>query len=198
MDELKPHDNLKRMAIICWALVALWMVAIFTFSANPADESESQSGWFTHIVASVIVPGYAEMTPEEQDAAAQPFDHPVRKTAHATEYAFLGVLVSVALAKSAAARAEAAGAAHAEAETAREKAAGAAGATTSRRRSFALRIVCATAICALYASTDEFHQLFVPGRAGMLSDVGIDTLGAFVGILLAFLVMTRRRKRKAQ
>lgn len=32
----------------------------------------------------------------------------------------------------------------------------------------------------LYACTDEFHQLFVPGRAGRVTDVLIDSLGAFV------------------
>lgn len=36
----------------------------------------------------------------------------------------------------------------------------------------------------LYASTDEFHQLFVPGRSGELKDVLIDTAGAVFGSLL--------------
>jgi VanZ family protein len=35
----------------------------------------------------------------------------------------------------------------------------------------------------LYASTDEFHQLFVEGRSGSVRDVMIDTLGATLGIL---------------
>lgn len=37
---------------------------------------------------------------------------------------------------------------------------------------------------ALYASTDEFHQTFVPSREGCLRDVGIDTCGAAAGLLL--------------
>src|SRR5690349_8246654 len=32
-------------------------------------------------------------------------------------------------------------------------------------------------IVALYAATDEFHQLFVPTREGRVSDVMIDTVG---------------------
>lgn len=32
----------------------------------------------------------------------------------------------------------------------------------------------------LYACTDEFHQLFVPGRAGQITDVLIDSAGALV------------------
>ena len=34
----------------------------------------------------------------------------------------------------------------------------------------------------LYAASDEFHQLFVPGRAGSIRDVVIDGTGAILGI----------------
>ena len=36
----------------------------------------------------------------------------------------------------------------------------------------------------LYASSDEFHQLFVNGRTARVEDVLLDTLGAIVGILI--------------
>lgn len=39
------------------------------------------------------------------------------------------------------------------------------------------------AICAFYAATDEYHQTFIPGRAGQLADVGIDTFGATLALL---------------
>lgn len=35
-----------------------------------------------------------------------------------------------------------------------------------------------------YAATDEFHQMFVPGRAGTPVDVMIDTIGAGVGVFI--------------
>ena len=38
-------------------------------------------------------------------------------------------------------------------------------------------------ICLLYAMTDEWHQVFVPGRSGQPSDVLIDSLGALAGAL---------------
>ncbi|GAA4069041.1 hypothetical protein GCM10022410_13710 [Amphibacillus indicireducens] len=38
------------------------------------------------------------------------------------------------------------------------------------------------AICVLFAISDEVHQLFVPGRAGQVMDVVIDTTGAIAGI----------------
>lgn len=34
----------------------------------------------------------------------------------------------------------------------------------------------------LYAASDEFHQSFVPGRGPSVIDVGIDTLGASLGL----------------
>ena len=40
----------------------------------------------------------------------------------------------------------------------------------------------AFAICALYACTDEIHQLFITGRSGQVSDVCIDACGALLGI----------------
>ena len=37
-------------------------------------------------------------------------------------------------------------------------------------------------VVAFYAASDEFHQLFVIGRAGSLRDVLIDGIGAFLGL----------------
>lgn len=43
-------------------------------------------------------------------------------------------------------------------------------------------IALALLICALYAISDEIHQIYVPGRSGELRDVMIDSVGASVGI----------------
>jgi VanZ family protein len=49
--------------------------------------------------------------------------------------------------------------------------------------------------CSAYAATDEWHQYFVPGRAGMWQDWAIDTAGALLGIgAVAFLASRRRAK----
>lgn len=45
-------------------------------------------------------------------------------------------------------------------------------------------VLIALVICAVYASTDEFHQSFVPGRTALVSDVLIDSTGSFIGIFL--------------
>lgn len=39
-------------------------------------------------------------------------------------------------------------------------------------------------ICSLYAASDEFHQIFVPGRGPSFIDVLIDMSGSLIGILL--------------
>ena len=52
------------------------------------------------------------------------------------------------------------------------------------------RYFAAFAVSALYASTDEFHQYFVPGRSAEIKDVAIDCAGVLVGILL-YLLITR-------
>ena len=61
------------------------------------------------------------------------------------------------------------------------------------------RYIYSQLICTSYAATDEFHQLFVPGRSGNPVDVCIDSAGACIGILLGllFLHIFRRLKRRA-
>lgn len=50
----------------------------------------------------------------------------------------------------------------------------------------------------LYASTDEFHQTFVEGRAGRFTDVLIDTSGATTGSIIAFIIIKIKERKKAK
>jgi len=45
-------------------------------------------------------------------------------------------------------------------------------------------LVTAFLVSVLYAASDEYHQTFVPGRKGKLVDVGVDTIGALVALLV--------------
>jgi len=76
-----------------------------------------------------------------------------RKSAHVTEYAILGLLLYGTLLNST---------------------------NFEWRLRTAVRSVL---IAVLYALTDEFHQIFEPGRTASLMDFGIDTAGAFLGTL---------------
>ena len=51
-------------------------------------------------------------------------------------------------------------------------------------------------ICAVYAATDELHQMFVQGRSCEVRDILIDSLGALTGILIACLISVLRAKKK--
>lgn len=62
----------------------------------------------------------------------------------------------------------------------------------SKRVGFLLAI----GISALYAVTDEIHQLFVVGRACRFTDVCIDSLGALLGIAFVTLIIYLLRRKK--
>ena len=47
-----------------------------------------------------------------------------------------------------------------------------------------------------YASTDEIHQMFVPGREGKVFDVMIDSCGAFCGIMVSLITQKFIEKKK--
>lgn len=47
----------------------------------------------------------------------------------------------------------------------------------------------ASGAAAVYAATDEIHQLFVQGRSGRFSDVCIDSAGAVLGVAVFILIV---------
>lgn len=131
-------------------LAILWMAAIFFFSSRNADESTAQSNRAGMLAGHLFVRDFDSWTDQEQLDFARKIDHPVRKTAHASEYALLGMLLF--------------------------------GAMTGTRK---IRMGYAWLAASCYAATDEFHQLFVPGRSCQFTDVCIDSGGAALGILVA-------------
>ncbi len=61
------------------------------------------------------------------------------------------------------------------------------------------RYVVALGVALVYAAVDEFHQLFRDGRGGLLSDVLIDFLGAFIACTVALgIVVLIRQIKKSQ
>lgn len=46
----------------------------------------------------------------------------------------------------------------------------------------------------IYASTDEIHQAFIPGRGPQVTDVMLDSLGVLTGIFISLLVVEIIRK----
>lgn len=46
----------------------------------------------------------------------------------------------------------------------------------------------------VYASSDEIHQSFIPGRNASIIDVGIDTSGVLLGIILVLIIISVYKK----
>ncbi len=73
--------------------VIVWMIIIFMFSARNADVSSQDSSRVGMLAGQIFFRDFNDWDLQEQVAFAQKIDHPVRKTAHATEYAILGMLL---------------------------------------------------------------------------------------------------------
>ena len=140
--------------IVSVALIVVWAVVIFSFSAQPDTESSEISGHVSYRIVKMWNQVFGL--------------NPVRKAAHMSEYAVLALLIFQALT------------------------------AFDRKKN---RGCMALGITAAYAATDEFHQLFVPGRAGRVTDVLIDSAGAFLALLAIHIILyyhkseIRNRKR---
>lgn len=49
-------------------------------------------------------------------------------------------------------------------------------------------------ICTIYAVSDEFHQLYVPGRSGEFRDIVLDSCGSLSGLLIALILFVQLTK----
>lgn len=127
-------------------LCVLWMGVIFWFSAQPADDSTQMSNGLITMIDHIFHADFMK----EGNMVYDTISFIVRKSAHMSEYAVLGVLFYLY------------------------------GKETLGRKAVWLALLGVFA----YAATDEFHQLFVPGRTGKVVDVMIDTLGGSIGIMI--------------
>jgi len=157
MDSINRKTVSKKMYLLSLLPVLLMMILIFSFSAKTATESDGTSSVIARKVLKVIEMVRGDIADGQMDAALATINHIVRKTAHATEYAILAILVANHLRVI----------------------------LVPIRRLFWYTVP----LCALYAASDEFHQLFVEGRSGRFTDVCIDTAGAAAGTLLFMLLL---------
>ena len=90
---MKKHISVRLILLI------LLMLLIFCFSAQPAEESNETSSRFCMMAAKLIYRRFASYTPEVQKIITEGLTYTVRKMAHFTEYAFMGLLWYVFLRK---------------------------------------------------------------------------------------------------
>lgn len=141
-----------------WLPVVVWMAVIFGASADRNSHEHSR-----HIFRPILLWLFPHITDEEFENV----HWVLRKCAHLTVYAILGLLVFRALS-------------HSE---------------TGLARWSWPRVGGTLLIVFLYAATDEFHQSFVPGRTALFSDVCIDTAGAAAGLLALWICQQVRRSK---
>ena len=150
----------KRRLLKAWLPAVLWMGVIYVASTDLGSAEHTSR---------VIEPLVRWIKPDASPEQFELVHFLVRKAAHLTEYAILGLLVLRAVRMSSAAQ--------------------------TNPRSLRLLGI-ALLFSAAYAATDEFHQSFVAQRTACVQDVLIDTTGALVGLAIASL--SRRTIRKAE
>lgn len=151
--------------IIYTGLTLVWMCIIFWFSAAPAKESSEMSMSAGTLILQKLVPGYEEWEEDRQQEFVEKIEYPIRKCAHASEYAILGILLMLTWNSY----------------------------IPDAKRGRLIMFVAGV----LYAASDEFHQLFVPGRSGRLTDVLIDSAGLLAGIFLIYILLKCQDSRKS-
>lgn len=85
---------MRKRKVIYSILMILWMGIIFSFSAKNGEQSTKESNQVGTIVGKLLVPHYTEWTSSRQTTFALKIDHIIRKSAHAIEYAVLGLLIA--------------------------------------------------------------------------------------------------------
>lgn len=151
----------RKIKIIAWVLVLLWMGLIFYLSHQPATKSSELSSG----IVDMVVLAMGKMIPFGA-MNLETLHYIIRKGAHFTAYFILGLLVINAL-------------------------------KLNGLRSFKL-IILTLIICVLYAASDEFHQVFIPGRSGEIKDVLIDSSGSTFGIICYLFVHKLIRFKKVK
>ena len=87
----------SRARIVLTVLTAAVMVLIFCFSMEPADQSDETSGILARQVIGVLYPEYDSYPESQQLEVYNSVQTVVRKGAHFTEFAALGLLLRLCL-----------------------------------------------------------------------------------------------------
>lgn len=140
----------KIKGSISLAVLLALMIAMFLFSGQDSDKSSSLSRTVTKAVCNVAVENFDEKPASEQMIIIHRLDKYVRKFAHFSIYAFMGLCLYYSSYKL----------------------------TAQLRHKAALT----AGFCLIFAIFDEIHQIFVPGRAFMVTDILIDLTGSLVGM----------------
>ena len=93
------NNGLQRIwiRILLTVLTVALMVQIFCFSMETAERSDATSRKYAEQVISLLHPDYERYPEDQQQVLLNEVQHVVRKLAHFTEYAALGLLMTLCL-----------------------------------------------------------------------------------------------------
>jgi len=155
--------KLYQSSVLWLSCTLLWCVVIFCFSAQDATASTAVSDGVLHKIAEICTAWIPADAAEIDSENHASMAFLIRKIAHFTLYFILGIFSAATMFSF----------------------------TAKHHRSLSAGWFTAWSFCIFYASTDEFHQLFVPGRTGRFLDIGIDSLGALLSSLLLLFFVQR-------
>ena len=158
--------------IILGILIIIWMITIFLFSNQDGMESENTSDIITNRLVNETIENNIEIEENVDNTNNENINNSVNVAKYNYEFEMYKGEVRLVVRKSAHFIIYLVG--------------GILLFNFFRTYNISLRnqIIYAILGIILYASSDEFHQLFVNGRTARVEDVLLDTLGAIVGILL--------------
>lgn len=161
----------KLVRAILLLAILATAVMIFCFSSQNGEQSKKTSDRVTKTVVHWQEPNYDRLPVVKQQAIWKRVGLTIRKLAHFSEFALLGALLFVYLFLS------------------------------PRERKTGMTALIAFGATALYAVSDEMHQMLVEDRGPSPIDVGIDCLGAMLAIVLVagiWLLVRRLRARRGE
>lgn len=187
----KINWNLRKTVFLILSIA--WMCVVWGFSAESDVQSGGRSLELAKYICGIFVKGYKELSLERQIDIAGRITYPIRKMAHATEYGVLGLLIAgwiVDYKRRVAELKEKLKCDNSVRKISDDKI------IRSGIKSCVLKqLLISFILTVIYASSDEIHQLSVPGRSGMIRDVVIDSLGALACLIILYMIILKRSEK---
>lgn len=162
---MKKLFDRRNVFVLFLILSITWMTVIFGFSSRDAEESTVQSNSVTELLIRIFEKDYDTMSDAQKQELVEKYDGIVRKIAHFGVFGVLGILTYFA-----------------------------AGSLRWIPEFLVKPAYVSLPCCILFAMTDEWHQMFVPGRSCQIKDVVIDSLGSFCGTLAVIAAVAMAKK----
>jgi len=148
------------------------IIILLTYNEIIMSKSKIFFNYYLPPLLLAVIIFYLSSIPNLQSGLPSTFDLVLRKIAHMGEYGLLVILLLRMFFNNE--------------EIKRDLKTG----TVKHQNMLYLEIIAAgILVTLLYALSDEFHQVFVPGRSGSLWDAGID----FIGIVIGTVIYDRKR-----